>query len=366
MKKIVKFFFVLVLLIPIQTQAKVPKFEKSDTYIAVGQTMKLNILNTNSKVKWAVSNKNVTITKKGKKYVKIKGKKQGTVYVKAKIGKKTYTKKLKVFKPSLNETSKDVFIGDEIYLDLYGKEGKYFQIYSVLPIKWKSSDSDIVVVNNDGLCQVVGLGKCTVTATLYGKKYTCTFDSKETYVTKDAKSKTSIEKKDVGTGYLVKIVNNYKYQSGYSMTYRFKKNGKTVYDGTAYFHIDAGSMIYWNVSNLNDDYDRFAYDDIDISFDPEYDEYYQPIEKFVSIEKQYGNDEVFAICKNPATKELYLTLNFVFYKDGKIVSVSTSSANIKANNKGIIKTEYPYNPSTYEDIDFDDFDVFIEQAYIDK
>lgn len=359
----------VILLIPLQVQAKTPKFDYSDKYIAVGQTIRFDMLNTKKKVKWSVSNKKVSITKKGKKYIKVKGKKVGSVYIKGKIGKKTYKKKLTVFNPTLNTTSAELFVGDDLYLNLYGKDDKFYQSYSSLPIKWKSSDNNIVTVNEYGECQAVGAGTCTITATLYKKTYQCTITSKETYVTKDAKANTSFEKINTTNGYVIKITNNYMYPSCYKTIYTFTNNGKAVHNDYTYLYIDANSTIYWYVSNKNNSDKQFNYDDISISLEPEYEDYYAMAEKNITLEKQYGDNEVMALYNNPNSESIDIRIVFVFYKDGKPIYADYDSNITGGNSKGIIKVSYPYYYNSDDDlvyIDFDDFDVFIEQAYISK
>lgn len=63
-----------------------------------GSTIKVNLwyYYGNKKPKWSVSNKKIKIISKGKTWCKIKAKKVGTAYVKCKIGKKTYKKKITV------------------------------------------------------------------------------------------------------------------------------------------------------------------------------------------------------------------------------------------------------------------------------
>lgn len=72
------------------TKLKVTVTKKT---IYVGQTAKLN---ANKNVKWSVSKKNIVkLTKVKKKAVTVKGLKAGTVYVKAKAGKKYKKSKLR-------------------------------------------------------------------------------------------------------------------------------------------------------------------------------------------------------------------------------------------------------------------------------
>lgn len=367
MKKLKTLLFVLViLLIPLHASAKTPKFADSDKYIAVGQTIRFDMLNTKKKVKWSVSNKRLAITKRGKKYVKVKGKKTGNVYIKGKIGNKTYKKKLTVFNPTLNYNSAEIFLGDTLYLDLYGKDSEYYQSYSSLPIKWETSDSNVATVNEYGECQAVGIGTCTITATLYKKTYQCTITSRKPYVTKDAKQNTIIEKINTTNGFVVKVTNNYIYPTHYKMVYTFTNGGKAVYSDYDYLYIDSDSSVHWYVPNYNDNEKKFNYDDISISIDPSYEESYTLIEKSLTFEKQYGNDEAMALYTNPVSDKIEMSVVFVFYKDGKPIYADTDYVSTGGNSKGIVKVEVPYTYNSDDEIvytDFDDFEVFIESAY---
>ena len=74
------------------------KLDKKTVTVTVGKTVKLKLKNNKKKVKWtAISGmKNVSLSKKGKAGVTIKGKKAGKAKVQAKIGKKKYVCKVTV------------------------------------------------------------------------------------------------------------------------------------------------------------------------------------------------------------------------------------------------------------------------------
>lgn len=78
------------------------KLSKKNVTVTVGKTFKLKLKNNKKKVKWTVisGKKNVTLSKKKKTGVTIKGKKPGTAKVQAKVGKKKYVCKVKVKKAS--------------------------------------------------------------------------------------------------------------------------------------------------------------------------------------------------------------------------------------------------------------------------
>ena len=75
--------------------AKKVKFNKNNVSIKVGDKVKLKLLNAAGKTKWKISNKKlIKVKKKNKKYIIIKGIKEGTAKIKAVNQKKTYTAKI--------------------------------------------------------------------------------------------------------------------------------------------------------------------------------------------------------------------------------------------------------------------------------
>ncbi len=87
--------------------AKKVKLEKKTVTVTVEKTVKLKLKNNKKKVKWTVisGKKNVTLSKKGKASVTIKGKKAGKAKVQAKIGKKKYVCKVTVKYPKKAQSS---------------------------------------------------------------------------------------------------------------------------------------------------------------------------------------------------------------------------------------------------------------------
>lgn len=73
---------------PVVTKPSVKKITlaASKTKLKKGKKLKIKLKNSTGKVKWSLSNKKAKIVKKTKKYVIIKGKKKGTVTVKASVG----------------------------------------------------------------------------------------------------------------------------------------------------------------------------------------------------------------------------------------------------------------------------------------
>ena len=83
------------------------KLDKKTVTVTVGKTVKLKLKNNKKKVKWTVisGKKNVSLSKKGKTGVTIKGKKVGKAKVQARIGKKKYVCKVTVKNPKKIQNS---------------------------------------------------------------------------------------------------------------------------------------------------------------------------------------------------------------------------------------------------------------------
>ena len=84
------------------------KLNKKTVTVNVGKTVKIKLQNNKKKVKWTVisGKKNVSLSKKGKTGVTIKGKKAGKAKVQAKIGKKKYVCKVTVKNPKKTQSVK--------------------------------------------------------------------------------------------------------------------------------------------------------------------------------------------------------------------------------------------------------------------
>lgn len=104
MKKIKKGFallLVFVMAVSVIPQSafaakKMVKLSKKTVTVAVGEAVRIQLKNNKKKVKWRITSgkKNVTLSKKKKTGVIIKGKKAGKAKVQAKIGKKNMFAKL--------------------------------------------------------------------------------------------------------------------------------------------------------------------------------------------------------------------------------------------------------------------------------
>ena len=99
-KKILSLITILLLIVcmavPVSAASKI---NKKKATLKVGQTLQLKVTGTKGKVKWKSSKKSVaTVSSKGR----VKAKKKGSATITAKVGKKKYTCKVTVKKPTTN------------------------------------------------------------------------------------------------------------------------------------------------------------------------------------------------------------------------------------------------------------------------
>jgi len=132
--------------------------------IYVGQTAKLK---ANKNVKWSVSNKKVgKLTSIKKKSVTVKGLKAGTVYVKAKYGKKV--KKIKITVRSripkeINLTATKDILGVGDYCTVSVESVK--PSYASTDVTFSSSDTSVATVNSSGFVAGLKPGTASIIAT---------------------------------------------------------------------------------------------------------------------------------------------------------------------------------------------------------
>lgn len=94
---------------PAGAKKKAPKLNTKKISIQIGQKRTIKVKNTSKKAKWSVKTgkKFITLSKKKKKSVVVKGKKAGKASVLAKIGKKKLTCKITVTKPDEDKKTPD-------------------------------------------------------------------------------------------------------------------------------------------------------------------------------------------------------------------------------------------------------------------
>ena len=134
-----------------------PKISAKAKTLAAGKSFTLKVKGAKGKIKWSSTNRKVaTVSSKGK----VKAKKMGTATVKAKVGKRTYTCKVRV-NPRISVSRKTVAAGKSFTLKLAGASGK---------VKWSSSNKRVAAVSSKGKVRAKKAGTATVTAKIGGKR----------------------------------------------------------------------------------------------------------------------------------------------------------------------------------------------------
>jgi hypothetical protein len=174
---VVMILAMLVSMFAMTLTANAAKLNKKKTTVAIGSTVKLQVTGTSKKAKWSSSNKSVaTVSKKGV----VKGKNAGTAKITAKVGKKKFTCKVTVKKPTLEFPNKETELGlDGGALEAddtkYGKYSPYtLDLNGLLKkspvntqVKWGSSNTSIATVK-DGIVTGVQNGTVRITARAKG------------------------------------------------------------------------------------------------------------------------------------------------------------------------------------------------------
>lgn len=137
-----------------------PYISKKNITISVGESFKLKMKGTNQYCEWSSSKKNVAMIS----YGEVTGKKKGTAYITAKVGKKKYKCKVRVEEPKLSTNALEFLIDDkpqQIYLK--GTNRK---------VTWRTTDESVATVQN-GMVIPKGSGWCDIIAKVGGKEYEC-------------------------------------------------------------------------------------------------------------------------------------------------------------------------------------------------
>lgn len=157
----------LLCILPAKVEAATPKLNKQTATLYVGQTCTLKLSNNTKKVQWSSSKSSVAkVSAKGVVTAKAKG----TATITAKVGTNKYTCKVTVNKPALNLSKQTIYVGQTFKLKCTP---------STLNVKWASSKMTVATVTTAGKVKGVAAGTAKITATVYGKKYTCKVTVKE-------------------------------------------------------------------------------------------------------------------------------------------------------------------------------------------
>lgn len=86
--------------------------------------------------------------------------------------------------------------------------------------------------------------------------------------------------------------------------------------------------------------------------------------KLKATHKDNGENIVVQV-KNDTGKEIeYIEVAIIYYKDNKVVGYDDSlESEIKSGRSANFEFDYPYNYDTWDEVDFDEYNVFINEAY---
>lgn len=137
------------------------KINRTKAILIKGQTVQLKLIGARGKAVWSSSNKKVAVVNAAGK---VAAKAKGTVVIKAKFRKKTYSCKIWVETPRINKTSATLYTNRSYSLKILGTRQK---------VSWKSSKPSVVAVNKNGKIIARKAGTAVITATITNKKYKC-------------------------------------------------------------------------------------------------------------------------------------------------------------------------------------------------
>lgn len=271
-KRFLTKLFTLVLLIALMLPTNViaagkTKMNASKKTVSVGKTCTVKLLNNKKKVKWSTSNKNIKIVSKSKKQAKIRGIKEGTSYLRAKVGKKTYKCRISVKKaptpmpdpdtaqvppeqPSKEELGNKILILEEYTLpDSIGWYTRHFMVVkNTSNVTVDVSTSSIAYAPNGTMVSAadasfIALGSgCT--SVMYEAfetdkeigRYSTKIEATESNYYKSVIQDLSYVKNDIEGGAIFQVTNNGKepaeFVEGYAL---FFLGGKLVDFDSSYF-----------------------------------------------------------------------------------------------------------------------------------
>lgn len=216
MKKIITalLMFSILLFLPTPVNAA-PKLNKTSVVISKGKNYRLKIKKNREKAKWSSKNKKVaTVSASGK----ITGRKKGTTYIYAKIGKRQYKCKVKVEVPVLSTTKHDVFVGKHYTLKLNNCSRVK---------KFSSSNNSIATVSQKGVITGKRKGTAKIVVKISDNTYYCTIIVKNKPSSR-IPSGTQDDPKDAYTSFTSDLYDNANFLGNFSITLLDFQTGNNI------------------------------------------------------------------------------------------------------------------------------------------
>lgn len=174
MKKFLSLITALIMtlsLMTVQASAASPKLNKSKVNLPIGYHVTLKVSNASSSVKWTVGDSSIAAIKSNGDYsIKVSGKKAGSTYVYAQIGKKNLKCKITVRKSFISTSSSTVKLAagksKTVTIAVKGDKSVAYEVSNpnVCSVKWgKSWDGDkiklTIKAKKDGSAKVMVYNK---------------------------------------------------------------------------------------------------------------------------------------------------------------------------------------------------------------
>ncbi|MCQ2496485.1 MAG: Ig-like domain-containing protein [Lachnospiraceae bacterium] len=153
---------VIAMILPanIPAEAKAALSKKSAT-IVEGNTLKLSVTGTKSKVTWSTGSSKIAKVSSSGVVTAVKA---GSTTVTAKVDGSKYTCKVKVTKAKLNESKLTMKVNDKETLKFTNSKGS---------VSWSSSNKKVAEVSKKGVVTAKDAGTAVITAKIGGSSYKC-------------------------------------------------------------------------------------------------------------------------------------------------------------------------------------------------
>ena len=276
-------------------------------------------------------------------------------------------------KTKMNVKSKSITVGQTVKIKLLNNKKK---------VKWSVSNGSIrITKKNKSYAKIKGIRKGT--AYLKAKVGSKTYKCKITVKTKSTSSKNSTESFDakkakknmkitkcIANSQVVAIVtSNYSVPTDISAKCTFyDSNGNAVdYDSDSVSFLEKSNkcILKFNIPKV--EYSTYT-------IDYEYTEglkyfYHKSIINNLSLSTNFVDDPyspyIMATVSNSAKYDCYYYQVGVIYYDtsNNIVAIDTDGSSVKAGSSNSKKLYIPYDRKTYQDIEYDHYEVFLTYAY---
>lgn len=321
------------------------KLSKEKITMTPGQSQKIKLMGTRQKVVWKSSNNKVASVKNGR----IKAKSVGKATITATVQKKKYKCKVAV-----NAGSVPV---ESLYLDEYSisiPEGTSKTIgYSVYPsdatnqtVEWSVSDESIATVDSTGKITGKSIGQTVLTATCGGAKETCNVSVIQNFNVDDANRSISYESHRVHNGIVSIVTNNYKYPVNVDVSATYY-NTEKVLIGTSSDSIpvlqpgEKCAVFCYAPTDSNYDYVNYSSYGITINASETSS---ISCAKNISINGNFGADNVVATIKNNGDNLFITHVSIVFYKNGRVVGYDYHYASVDYTGQmDYLEFDFPYD-----------------------